>query len=219
MLRSYMLRCWCRCALLRPSLLRFLRYRSALLGWRNVRLLPTCRWQWMLRSHVIRLLRRNLSTVLRSIWRGLLLRPNLVRPLLLGSLLVVARLLATGRRWRALTLLRRALTLTLFDRLPILFQNRPLYGTGAFDLLRNRCLANNVANRLGSKCCAGRSRNDIYLWTFVNDDSTARAIKVAIDAPDVVNHPSAIDDRRVIHDDRVGTDRLAEMMNIHEDEQ
>jgi hypothetical protein len=154
------------------------------------------------------LLRRNLSTVLRSIWGRLLLGP-----------LVVAWLLATGRRWRALTLLRRALTLTLFDRLPILFQNRPIDCASALNTFRNRSLANNLANRRGSKRSAGRSRNNIYLWAFVNDDSTARAINVAIDAPDVVNHPSAIDNRGVIHDDRVGTDGLVEMMNVYEDEQ
>jgi hypothetical protein len=137
-------------------------------------------------------------------------------------MLVVARLLATGRRWGALTLLGvtgSALSLTLFDRLPILFQNRPFDRTGAFDLFRNWGLANNFANRLGCERSAGGSGNHVHLWSFVDDDATACAVEITIDAADVVNHPGAIDDRRVIHDDRVGTDRLAEMMNIHEDEQ
>jgi hypothetical protein len=66
-----------------------------------------------------------------------------------------------------------ALSLTLFDRLAILFQNRPLYCTGALDMFRNRRLANNIGNRLGRKRSARRSRNDVDLWSFVHDDATA----------------------------------------------
>jgi hypothetical protein len=169
------------------------------------------------------LLRLNLVAAFRSIWRGPLVRPDLVRPLLLGPL-VVARLLATGRRRRPLALpffrgTCSTLTLTLFDCLPILFQNRPFDRSGAFDLFRNRGLANNIANRLSSERSASRSGNDVHLWSFVNDDATACAIEITIDAADVVDHPGAIDDRSVIHDDRVGTDGLAEMMNVHKDEQ
>jgi hypothetical protein len=110
--------------------------------------------------------------MIRGIRRWLLIRSNLFRPLLL-RMLVVARLLATGRSGRALALLRIALTLSLFNCLPILFQNRAFDRTGAFDLFRNWGLANNFANWLGSERSAASLGNNVHLWSFVNDDATA----------------------------------------------
>jgi hypothetical protein len=104
-----------------------------------------------------------------------LLRSNLLRPLLFG-LLVITRLLTTGRRRRALALLRRAriaLTLTLFDHLAVLFENGPLYCTGALDMFRNRGLANNVGNGSGRKRSPCRSPNHVHFRSFVNDNATA----------------------------------------------
>jgi len=119
-----------------------------------------------------RLLWLCLFAMIRDIRRGMLIRSNLFRSL------VISRLLATGGRGRALPLafLRRTrstLPLTLFNRLPVLSQNGPFDRAGAFDLFRNWGLANNIANRLGSERSAGRSRNYVHLWSFVNDDSTA----------------------------------------------
>jgi hypothetical protein len=127
---------------------------------------------------LFRPLRLSLFAALWGIGRRTLLRPSLSRPLLLPLLLVPLLLLSAGRRWRALALAlflssRITLTLTLFDRLAILFQNRPLDCARAFDTFRNRSLANNLANWLGRKRSPGRSCNDVHLWAFVNDDATA----------------------------------------------
>jgi hypothetical protein len=150
-----------------------------------------------------------------------LLRSSLAWPLLLVPLL----LLATGRRRRAVPLLllllrctRVTLTLTTFDRLSILSQNGPINGTGAFDLFRNWRLANDLSNRPGSKGSAAHSRHGVHFWTFINDDATACTIEIAIDSTHVVNNLGAIDDRRVIHNDSVRTDRLRETMRVDEDE-
>jgi hypothetical protein len=153
--------------------------------------------------------------------RRRLLRSNLLRPLVLG-LLALTGLLTTSWRRRALALLGRArivLALTLFDFLAVLFQNWPFYCASALDMLRNRGLANNLGNRLGRKRSARGSRNHVHLGSFINDDATPRALEIPIDPTNVINDARAIDDRSVIYDDRVRTDRLAEMMNVHEHEQ
>lgn len=114
---------------------------------------------------------------------------------------------------------RIVLALTLFDFLAVLFQNWPFYCASALDMLRNRGLANNLGNRLGRKRSARGSRNHVHLGSFINDDATPRALEIPIDPTNVINDARAIDDRSVIYDDRVRTDRLAEMMNVHEHEQ
>ena len=64
---------WCRgcLALLRPSLLRFLRYRRSLLRRSHARLLPARRRNWPFRSCALLLLFLNLVTAFRRIRRGL----------------------------------------------------------------------------------------------------------------------------------------------------
>src|SRR4029077_4413738 len=127
-LRSYMARLLWLClfavirVIRRGMLLRSLRRRRPLFRLRNVWLFTTRRRHGLRGSHPITLLRLCLFAMIRGIRRGMLVRSNLFRPLLLW-MLVVARLLATGRRWGALTLLCLALTLSLFNCLPILFQN------------------------------------------------------------------------------------------------
>lgn len=158
----------------RGTLLRTLRHRRPLFRRSDARL-ATCGWDWPLRSRLARALGLGLFTSIRSIWRRPLIRASLVRTLVLRTLVIAPGGL---RRPLTLTLLLspRIITLpllfTLFDHLAIFSQNRPLYSAGAPDLFRNRSLANNLANRSRRKRSAGHPCHCVYLWTFVNDDST-----------------------------------------------
>jgi hypothetical protein len=151
-----------------------------------------------------------------------LFRANPVRPLVRIS----ARLLASGL-WSllfALPLLSCALALLPFFVCPpalnILFsQHGPLDRPGALDSFRHRRLAHDVAYRLGCETSASGFGYHIDFRAFVNDHTTASATEIAVFAADIINDASAIDDGRVVYNNRVGTNAIMKMMHVNEHEE